>query len=632
MSDTSLDKMNDGPRSGSRSVTLWMLVVFVVPVIVFGQSLAFDFVNFDDNRYVYDNPKVLDGLSLDGARWAFTSAHYQNYHPITWLSHMLDHELFGLAPGRHHGMSVFIHAMNSVLLFLLLRAWTGAVGKSAVVALLFAVHPLHVESVAWISQRKDTLSTFLLLITLGVYTQYIRRATLSRYLVVLLLFAATLLAKPALIVLPALLMLLDYWPLNRFNRVANPATSVPRLLLEKIPLAAIATAVAFVAYVLLKQAGAAAWASPYPATVRLANAIVACAVSLGKTVWPSNLVPFYPHAGTMAPWPQFVAAMATLTLVTVIAVRYRAAHPFFLVGWGWFLISFLPNSGVFYARLYAHADRHSYVPLIGVFIIVAWGAPLIAARRVLSGRALSGATAVAVAFFALMAYVQASHWRNSETLWRYTIETTPRNALAYQNLGVFYLANAMLGESEAALKQAVECSESLPHARASIGGRSLNALGGIAAARGDYEAACQHYARAVELLPGDAGVRTNFGEALVAAGRPREAAEELRHATSLDPDQPNVWNSLAFTLVLLGQSDEAFKAASRAAELNTNDAQSRYHMALAEFMAERYDSALAYIEEALEIDERHEEARNLKTEILSRRGIDPEDVPLLDAP
>jgi tetratricopeptide (TPR) repeat protein len=632
MTAASIAEPNSVRRGQSRAALFWMLAVFAAPILVYGQTLSFDFVNFDDNVYVYENHDVLEGLSTEGARWAFTNAHYQNYHPLTWVSHMADVAMFGPAPGMHHAVNVALHALNSALLFLLLRAWTGALGKSAAVALLFAVHPLHVESVAWISQRKELLSTFCLFVGLGLYTQYVRRPTRASQVAFLLMCAAAILAKPALFVLPGLLLLLDYWPLRRFEKTGAHPNPVRRLLLEKTLLTAVAIILAVVSGIMLERAGADALHSVYSWPERLLNALVTTAVYVGQTVWPARLVPFYPRPDGLPTWPAIAASAILIAAISAAAIRYRSRYPYLLTGWGWYLLTVVPQSGIAYAGLYSHADRDAYLPITGLLIIAVWGVCAVADRRGFGRRALFSTAVVAVGLYGLMAYVQTGHWRNSGALWQYTIAVMPENALANQNLGVLLLESGRLDESEALLQHALEFSQSQPLARTEIGGRALNSLGAIASARGEFEQASALYARAADRLPRDLDVRSNWGEALLAARRPAEAIEVLRAVTVRDPSRASTWNTLAVALLVQGEIDAARKAAERAVALEPDVSEYHYRVALAEFAAERYDPALDHLQRALRIDSGYSEALQLRAEIYSRRGIAPEDIPPLDAP
>ncbi len=602
-------------------------MVFGLPMLVFGQVVAFDFLNHGDDVQVYQNPTVAKGLSLGAIASALTTVDAGAYRPLTSIAHMLDVQAFGLVPGSHHAVNLFLHAMNGVLLFLLLRGWTGAIGKSAVVALLFAVHPLYVESVAWIAQRNQLLGAFLMFLTLGAYTQYVRAPSRTGFGGVLALYACTLFVEPTLFVLPALFLLIDYWPLDRDNDVTKGAR-----LVEKLPFAVVAVAFAIVAYLVWKQTGPVLLQPSYSAGVRISNAIVACAIYVGQFAWPANLVPFYPYPGTMPAWPAIAAAIGVLGGITGAAMRYRGAHPFVIVGWGWYLLTVAPTLRAVYIGQNAHADHNAYVPLVGLFIIVVWGVPVITARWALRPRTLQGIAATAIGSFALMAYVQTGHWRNSQSLWQHAAEVMPHNAVAHEKLGQLYFDNGNLEGSEAALQKAVEYSANNPYARVTIGGRSLNTLGAVATARQDFEQAAKYYARAVDLLPGDAHICSNYGEALLASGRLGEAIQALRHAVQLDDHLARAWNSLAFALVLNHKTDEALEAGTHAVELEPNNAENWYHLALAEFAAERYDQALKYLSRVFAIDEQFEPGLVLRTEIFARRGIEPADVEAVATP
>lgn len=617
-------------KKSPSAVTLWMIVVFGLPILVFGQVFAFDFINHGDDVTVYKNPMVASGVSL-GTIWsALTTVDAGAYRPLSSISHMLDVYAFGLVPGSHHAVNIFLHALNGVLLFLLLRGWTGAMGKSAAVALLFAVHPLCVESVAWIAQRNQLLGGFLMFLTLGAYTQYVRAPSRTGYCGILFLYTLMLFAEPTLFVLPALFVLIDYWPIGRAND--NPSVSKRARVLEKLPFAIVALMFGTVLYFVWKQAGPTILQPSFPVGVRISSAIVACAIYVGQAVWPANLVPSYPHPGMMPPWPAIAAAIGVLGAMTGVAVRYRVVHPFIIVGWCWYLFNVAPTLRTVYIGLNRHADHNTYIPLVGLFVIAVWGVPVIAARWAVRPRTLQGIAATAIGLFALMAYVQSSHWRNSESLWRHTAEVMPNSAMAHEKLGQVYFDHGNFGDSDTALQKAVEYSAQNPYEHTTIGVRSLNTLGTVATARQDYDQAAEYYGRAVDLVPGDAHIRSNHGEALLASGKLDEAIQELQYAVQLDDQLARAWNSLAFALILKRKTDEALEAGRHAVELEPDNAENLYHMALAEFSAERYDRALKYLALVFEIDKQFEPGLVLQTEILARRGIDPTEAETLAVP
>ncbi len=607
----------------ARAAAMWMLVVFTAPFLIYGQTFSFDFVNYDDNIYVYDNPMVQQGLSAEGIEWAFSAPRYGNYDPVTWVSYMIDVQAFGRSARGHHIVNVVLHALNAVLLFLVLRSWTGETRMSVAVALLFAVHPLRVESVAWVSGRKDVLSMFFMLAAFSVYTQYVRRKTFARYLVVVALFVAGLLSKPMLVTFPLLLLLVDYWPLRRLQpdseSGAAPAT-VRGLVVEKLPLMAISGAVSLVTLVGQESAGIMRTDSAFPIANRVANALQSYATYLLQTVWPARLVPFYPNSGTVSPWPVVLGSAVLIFGLSAIAIGVRKKHPFVLTGWAWYLLSLVPVIGIVQVGLQAHADRYTYVPQIGILVAAVWGGCALLGRFNISRNVMTGIASAAVVLFGLMAYVQAGHWRNSETLWKYTIKVAPENALAHQNLGIYSLTDGDINEAEAALQRALELSAANPYLFVAFGGPTLNSLGAIATARGDYADAIAKYDQAAQLLPGNAGVHSNYGEALLAAGRFVAAEMELTRAVELDPAQASAWNALAYAAILQDKPDAALEASARAVALEPDNAEFRFHMALAEFAAKRYAAALEHIDATLAIDDRFGPALALQNEIKEKHG------------
>ena len=500
--------------------------------LVFGQTRQYGFVNYDDDVYVYRNPVVARGLTRDGVAWAFAGGHADNWHPLTWLSHMLDAQLFGLAPAGHHVTSVLLHALAAALLFLVLHAMTGTFWRSAFVAAAFAVHPLRAESVAWVSERKDVLSAVFCMLVLAAYLRYTRRpASLARYLVVAVLLALGLLAKPMLVTLPVVLLLLDYWPLGRFASVP-----VRRLLLEKAPLLALAAVSSLMT--VRAQHLAIQPLEQFSLPHRLANAAVACVTYLGALLAPRGLAAFYPHESHA---PAVVAlALVLLALLTVIAVLLRRERPYVFVGWLWYLVMLAPVSGILQVGAQARADRFTYLPQIGLLVVLAWGvAELCGASR---PRRVA-ASAVAAAWLVLIgvrAHAQAGTWRDSETLWRQALAVTERNGIAHGNLGAALLEAGRTEEAMAHLREALEIAPTHEEAHTNL----ANAL----VATGQVDEALVHYRRAQELDPTRADAAFNLGNGLLAAGRTEEAIAQFQAALAIAPDLARAHNNLGNAL------------------------------------------------------------------------------------
>lgn len=488
-----------------------------ITVLLYHQVRFHDFVNMDDFEYVVHNPYVRSGLSLQSIYWAFTHSYSFNWHPLTWVSHMLDCQLFGLNPGAHHMTSLLIHAANTLLLFHLLNRMTRALWRSALVAALFAVHPLHVESVAWISERKDVLCTLFFLLALLSYLRYTERSGAGRYLIVLLLFALGLMAKPMVVTLPFVLLLLDFWPLQR-----KEAPS--RLLLEKIPLFLLSAASCIVTY-RIHDAGSSIL--PLPLVARLENAFFSYAMVLRKTFWPLDLSCFYlrPDGALGA---KALGAGLLLLAATMAAYAFRRRLPYLLVGWLWFLGMLVPVSGIVQAGDQSMADRYSYIPLIGIFMIVAWGCSDLF-DRLQAGRRWR--TALAVLFLAPMlpvSYNQIGFWKDSITLFEREIEVVDHKHTGYAHLGSSY---DLLGDPDQAIAYLSEAIRLKPDY-----GEAHFFLANAFRAKGDYPAAEKHYAALLRQNPNHYRALNNIGFVLIQLGREEEAIACLRKALRINPD------------------------------------------------------------------------------------------------
>ncbi len=469
------------------------LTLAALIAIVFGQTIDHDFVQYDDPIYVTENPVVQKGLTLQGIGWAFVHGADANYWtPITWLSHMLDVQLFGPRPGMHHLTSVVLHAINAILLYLVLLNLTSARWPSAFVAAMFAIHPLHVESVAWIAERKDTLSTMFFLLAIAAYACYARRPSMARYLLVLLLYLLGLMSKPMVMTLPGVLLLLDYWPLKRAIRW--------HLLLEKIPFAVLAIACAAVTYVAQKHAGAVRTLGQFPIPFRIANAIVSYARYIGKTIWPSHLTVFYPPPEH---WPiaSVIGCLVLLLTITILALRTARSRPYLIVGWLWFLGTLLPVIGLIQVGRQAMADRYSYVPHIGLFIMIAF----LAAEVIKSPPVLSTIAAAVVLLACIRSSDQVEHWRNTETLFTHALQVTQDNDVAHNQIGNVLFHQHKYDEAETHYRQAIRIDDDYALAHQNLGHLLMR--------RQAFDEAIVQYRRALELDPKLQNARTGLAAA-----------------------------------------------------------------------------------------------------------------------
>jgi len=421
----------------------------ITTLAAYGNVVKFDFV-YDDESYITKNGNVQAGLTPESVAWSFTATDAHNWHPATWLSHLLDYQLFGMNSGMHHLTSLLFHVANSLLLFLVLRNMTGDVWRSGIVAALFALHPLNVESVAWVAERKNVLSTFFWMLAIGAYVRYTKRPGLSGYVLVLLFFILGLLSKPMLVTFPFVLLLLDYWPLCRFQfrksdngPGAQQRTPVLHLLREKAPFLAIAVAFCIITVIVQHIRSLEA----YPPAVRVANALVSYMSYIGKMIWPSRLAPIYLHPGTVAVW-RATGAGLLLACVSMMAARTRRKHPYFIVGWLWYLGTLVPVIGLVQIGLQSMADRYAYVPLIGLFIIIAWGIPSFGNGWRCQRVVLGIVTVMLLMGITMRTWMQVQHWENSITLFEHAVRVTPNNYVAQYNLACGY---AMANRKEEAI-------------------------------------------------------------------------------------------------------------------------------------------------------------------------------------
>jgi Tfp pilus assembly protein PilF len=552
-----------------RNVILCLLLV-VITLALYNPVNRHSFVNYDDDRYVTENSHVQDGLTASTISWALTSTEQANWHPLTWLSHALDYQLFRRNPAGHHFTSLLIHAANAFLLFLVLVYATRRTGPSLFVALLFALHPINVESVAWIAERKNVLCTFFFLATIGAYFWYAQKVNWRRYLAVLVLFAFGLMSKPMVVTLPFVLLLVDYWPLGRIQGSPAGALRVTpqplsRLITEKLPLFALSAASAVITMQAQQSGGAMRSTVQFSLGVRLENALVAYAMYLWKTIWPSRLAPLYPHPGnSLAAW-QVAASMLVLAGITVMVLRFRTKG-YLVTGWLWFLGTLVPVIGLIQVGDQAMADRYAYIPLIGIFVMIAWGAADWAdARHLGLAPRLVPAACILVAL-SLATYRQLSYWTNSYDLWTHALAVTDRNFIAQDNLGGALLLTGKADEAYPHFQAAAEINPRDPMSHAN--------LGAYLQEHGRLADAVEQYNQAIGLTS-DAGLLAatyaNLGNAYRRLGQDAQAQESYARALRLNPGQFNAYLGLGQLVEKQGQVDEAIRNYARSVELRPTD-------------------------------------------------------------
>jgi protein O-mannosyl-transferase len=558
-----------------RSKYPFILLLIAITLAVYWQVGNHEFVNFDDNGYVTQNPHVRTGLNLDNIRWAFTSTVLGNWHPLTMLSHMADCQLYGLDPRGHHLTNLFLHIANTVLLFIFLAETTGTLRRSAFAAALFALHPLHVESVAWIAERKDVLSTLFFMLTLLAYARYVKRPGFLRYLPVVLAFALGLMAKPMLVTLPFVLLLLDYWPLRRFQHPAGSADPLVngapllRLLAEKLPLFILSVIICIVTFITQEAVIDIAGKSPF--ALRIANAVVAYPGYVGKMLWPAGLAVLYPFPAGVPAW-KVAGAILMIAGVSLACWRLRR-FPFLLVGWLWFLGTLVPVIGIVQVGPQAMADRYTYIPMIGLFLMVSWGIPRLMEGRRYGTAALSAAAAAVLAVLSVTSLLQTAHWKNSIELYTRAIRVTHDNFIAHVNLGNALDNKGRHGEAVFQFNEAlrIKPDDAVAHADLANTFFVLRRL----------EEAVSHYREALRLDPGNARVHFGLGIALMEHKKVVEAAEHFAAAASIDPNYGDAHYNLGLALVERGQVEEAIRHYSEALRINPADAEIRTTLELA---------------------------------------------------
>lgn len=552
---------------------------------MFWPILGNGFVDYDDDEYLTANPWVQQGLTRESLRWAWTTGHVY-WQPLTWTSHIVDWELFGTAPAGHHAVSLAYHVANTVLVFLLLERTTAATWRSALVAALFGLHPLRVESVAWAAELKDVLSTFLWLLTTHAWVSWTRRPGVGRYLLVLLGLTLGLLAKPMLVTLPFTLLLLDYWPLGRLRTLRD---AWPRVR-EKLPLVPLVAALSVITIAVQGGGPTLGSLDTYPLWVRAANAIVSYAEYLWMAIWPHDLSILYVHPGAAIPPWKVAASLLVLIAVSVVSVATRRTWPWLLFGWLWYLGTLVPVIGLVQAGEQAMADRFTYVPLLGVFIAVAWALP--------PWPVLATAAATAVVACALVTRAQLPVWRDATTVFGHAVAIDPGNAIAHMNLAVALVERDQLGAASGHYEASVRLRPSYAQLVLGFGNAALDAgrpdraaahyeavaralpdnaaalnnLGRIAAQKGDTTGALAWFEAAARAEPRNTDALNNLGAVLVGVGRAEEGLASIDRALAVRRDNGRAWANRVLALVALRRSSEAWQAVAQARTLGTEPA------------------------------------------------------------
>ena len=597
------------PDTWTRYAPLAVCVfLFVAVAIVFGQTIDFGFVNYDDTDYVYENFHVRQGLTPESIAWAMTTGHALNWHPVTWLSHELDCQFYGLRAGGHHATSVLLHAATAILLFLVLRRMTGDLWPSAFVAAVFAIHPLRVESVAWVAERKDVLSGLFFMLTLAAYLNYVRHPfSRTRYLIVLVVFALGLMSKPMLVTMPFVLLLLDYWPLGRMtppardcpNSCVSENGTVPsiaaifrRLIAEKIPLLLLSAVSCVVTSQV--QVEAIARTDRLALAARVDNALVSYVAYLGQSLWPADLALLYPHPGTGLPGWKVAASLLVLVGISAGVLAFRRRIPCLTVGWLWYLGMLVPVIGLVQVGSQGQADRYTYLPQIGLLIGLAWGAMYAARSWPYRRWAFGVASALAVAVLMGCAWRQTTYWRNSQTLWNRTLACNSENRIAHSNLGVYLTQVDQLDDAVRHLQIALNIEPSYLAARVNLG-KALAKLGQI-------DDATAQYREALKIDPNCVEAHSNLGAALSTLGQFDQAVWHLQKALDIQPSNLAARINLGAAFAKSGRIDDAITQYREVLMIDPSCVEAHYNLGMAWARQNRLDEAIPEYEQTLKID------------------------------
>jgi len=604
---------NDNPRQGEKRsaakpaqitessygrTVLIAIALALVTLAVYGQVINHQFISLDDDLYISNNLMVSKGLTLEGIKWAFTTFHASNWHPLTWLSHMLDSQFFGLVAGRHLFVNVLIHVCNTLLVYFCFKRMTGTYWQSAMVAALFALHPLHVESVAWAAERKDTLSTLWGLLALLAYVRYTESVSWKRFALVIVALALGLMAKPMLVTLPFVLLLLDFWPLHRLQWKPSDGSKVLLkgllpLIREKLPLFALVVISMITTYLAQSRGGAVRALADEPFSMRLANALISYAKYFILTFVPNKLGVYYPFSEANLPAWQVIGAFLLLIAITIIALRQAAKRPFLIVGWLWFLGTLVPVIGIVQVGGQAMADRYHYIPSIGLFCALVFGAADFVKAKHLPRAAVGGFATALLLIFAALTWVQVGLWRDSATLFSHTLSVTSDNLVIEYNLGHVLGRQGKYDESVKHFAEAIRINPNYYDALINMGmtlayqnkfteaidyydkalavepnsAKTYMEKALALAKQGKLSEALPQFNKARELAPDDADIRTNLGLLLIHQGKPQEAIEQLNEALRLNPNSAEAHNNMGLVLMGQGKLEESIAQFSIALRL-----------------------------------------------------------------
>jgi protein O-mannosyl-transferase len=590
--------------------------------LVFGQTRGYEFVNYDDDLYVYENPLVAQGLTLQGITSAFSSSHADNWTPLTTISHMLDCQLFGLNAGGHHLTNVLLHTLAVILLFLVLRQMTAAIWPSAFVAALFAIHPLRVESVAWVSERKDVLSGVFFMLTLWAYVWYVRHPrSLIRYLTVAFFFALGLMSKPMLVTLPFVLLLLDYWPLNRFSPAAAQTKVEPahllknfsvarRLVIEKIPLLMLSLTACIPT--MLAEKTSLHSAESFALPLRFENALVSYVTHIERMFYPVRLAAFYPYPIHGLLTFEIMSAVLLLAAISLAVFFWRQKHPYLLVGWLWYLGMLVPVIGLVQVGLQAQADRHTYLPQIGLYLLLTWLVMELSASWRINRWMLGISAMVILTGLITCARIQTTYWHDGESLWRHTLACTSDNSIAHDNLGVIFVKQGKMDEAIAQFQKALVITPGNADAH--------DNLGVVYAKQGRMEEAIAQFQKALVIIPDNADAYDNLGVIFAKQGKMDEAIQYYQKALTINPGFADAEFSLGSAFLQQGQVEEAITEFQKAVAIKPNFAEAQYNLGNAFLQQGKTEEAFGQFQKTVSIKPDYVEAHYNLGGILLQQG------------
>jgi Tfp pilus assembly protein PilF len=581
----------DKNSNKSRSVLIY-IVLTAATLAVFYQVYSFGFVNLDDPIYVYKNPNIQSGITPESVKWAFTTGYANFWHPLTWLSHMLDWQLFGNNAAGHHLVNLFFHIANTLLLFIVLKQMTSALWQSAFAAALFALHPLHVESVAWVAERKDVLSTFFWILTMWAYLRYIKQPNIFRYLLTLLVFALGLMAKPMLVTLPFVLLLLDYWPLNRINRFQWQI--IYRLVLEKIPFIVISAVSSAIAFLVQQRGGSIASLAAIPLKFRVYNALISYAEYIYKMFWPSKLAVFYPYPGSDISILYVIISVGFLLAVTVLVLRFAKNHRYLVTGWFWYIGTLVPVIGIVQVGSHAMADRYTYITLTGLFIIIAWGLPELLEKWRYRKIVLWVSSLIVLSALTVCTYFQTRYWKDDIALYQHTLKVTRNNHIAHFGITEVLLEQ---GRFDEVIQHNLEALRIEPNYA-----DAMHCLGTAFYRTGKIDQAIDCYEKAIEMDPGYVEVYSSLGMALAEKGRFDEAISLYNKALQIAPDSINIRLNLGVALTSSGKLEQAAGEYEKILSIQPQNALAHSNFGIVLSQQGKYEQAIMHFKQAIEIN------------------------------